>query len=154
MVVHNFQPSIGDICVDPTGLLVKVEDIDIYDYVHFSVIEGGHRVKTKQGCQELDLRRYPVDSICGTCNQTWGEHVGLQCPHGEGEFVPGEQVTQEFESEKVGENKIASGQMSCMAFLRRFTRICHGTAYRPTARSSISRGRDGDLFRQILSRRH
>ena len=43
MVVHDFQPGIGDICRDPTGLLVKVEDIDIYNYVHFSVIEGDHR---------------------------------------------------------------------------------------------------------------
>jgi hypothetical protein len=30
-----------DICRDPTGLRVKVEDIDIYDYVHFSVIIEG-----------------------------------------------------------------------------------------------------------------
>ena len=142
MVVHHFQPSIGDICADPTGLLVTVEDIDIYNYVHFSVMEGGHRAKTKQGCQEVDLRRYPVDSICATCNHTWGEHVGLQCPDDKGEFVSGEEETQEIESEKVGESKITSGQMSCVAFLRRFTRVCHGTAYRPTARSSISRGRD------------
>ena len=133
MVVHDFQPGIGDICRDPTGLLVKVEDIDIYNYVHFSVIDGDHRGKTKQGYQAVDLGRYPADSICGTCNQTWGEHVGLLCPDGEGEFVPGEQVTQEIESEKVGQNKIASGQMSCVAFLRRFIRVCHGTAYRKAA---------------------
>jgi hypothetical protein len=31
----------GDICGDPTGLRVRVEDVDIYDYVHFSVIERG-----------------------------------------------------------------------------------------------------------------
>jgi hypothetical protein len=30
----------GDICGDPTGLRVEVEDVDIYDYVHFSVIAG------------------------------------------------------------------------------------------------------------------
>jgi len=132
-VVQNFQPGIGDICADPTGLQVKVEDIDIYNYVHFSVIEGGHRVKAKQEGQAVDLRWYPVDSICGTCNYTWGEHVGLQCPDGKGEFVPGEQVTQKIESEKVGERKITSGQMSCMAFLRRFTRVCHGTTYRNAA---------------------
>lgn len=34
------QLAIGEICGDPTGLRVRVEDIDIYDYVHFSVIEG------------------------------------------------------------------------------------------------------------------
>jgi len=39
-MVHDLQLAIGDICEDPTGLLVRVEDIDIYDYVHFSVIES------------------------------------------------------------------------------------------------------------------
>ena len=34
----DFQTSIGDICRDTTGLRVRVEDVDIYDYVHFSVI--------------------------------------------------------------------------------------------------------------------
>jgi hypothetical protein len=32
------QLARGDICRDPTGLEVMVEDVDIYDYVHFSVI--------------------------------------------------------------------------------------------------------------------
>jgi hypothetical protein len=40
MYVHL---AIGDICEDPTGLLVRVQDIDIYDYVHFSVIESSTR---------------------------------------------------------------------------------------------------------------
>ena len=41
-MMYDLQLAIGDICVceDPTGLLVRVEDIDIYDYVHFSVIES------------------------------------------------------------------------------------------------------------------
>jgi hypothetical protein len=56
MVMHNFQPGIGDICADSTDLQVRVEDIDIYNYVYFSVIEGGHRVKTNQSCQAVDLR--------------------------------------------------------------------------------------------------
>jgi hypothetical protein len=34
------QLAIGDICGDPTGLKVRVEDIDMYDYVHFAVIEN------------------------------------------------------------------------------------------------------------------
>lgn len=38
--MHDSEPSKGDICGDPTGLRVRVEDVDIYDYVHFSVIEG------------------------------------------------------------------------------------------------------------------
>ena len=39
--MHDFQLSRGDLCGDPTGLRVRVEDVDIYiyDYVHFSVIE-------------------------------------------------------------------------------------------------------------------
>ena len=42
-MVYDLQLSIGDICEDPTGLLVRVEDIDVYDYVHFSVIESSTR---------------------------------------------------------------------------------------------------------------
>jgi hypothetical protein len=38
-MMHDFQLAIGDICGDPTGLQVRVEDVDIYDYVHFSVLE-------------------------------------------------------------------------------------------------------------------
>jgi hypothetical protein len=40
-MIRDFQLAKGDICGDPTGLLVRVEDVDIYDYVHFSVIERG-----------------------------------------------------------------------------------------------------------------
>jgi hypothetical protein len=40
-MMRDLQVATGDICGDPTGLRVKVEDVDIYDYVHFSVIEGG-----------------------------------------------------------------------------------------------------------------
>jgi hypothetical protein len=39
-MMHDVQVAIGDICGDPTGLRVKVEDVDMYDYVHFSVIEA------------------------------------------------------------------------------------------------------------------
>jgi hypothetical protein len=39
-MMHDFQLAIGDICGDPAGLRVKIEDVDIYDYVHFSVIES------------------------------------------------------------------------------------------------------------------
>jgi DNA-binding NarL/FixJ family response regulator len=37
-MIHDFQLARGDICEDPTGLRVRVEDVDIYDYIHFSVI--------------------------------------------------------------------------------------------------------------------
>ena len=39
-MMYDLQLAIGDICGDPTGLRVRVEDIDMYDYVHFSVIES------------------------------------------------------------------------------------------------------------------
>ena len=38
-MMYDFQLARGAICRDPTGLKVKVEDVDIYDYVHFSVIK-------------------------------------------------------------------------------------------------------------------
>jgi len=38
-MISDLQLATGDICVDPTGFRVMVEDVDIYDYVHFSVIE-------------------------------------------------------------------------------------------------------------------
>ena len=38
-MIRDFQLTIGDICGDRTGLRVKVEDVDIYDRVHFMVIE-------------------------------------------------------------------------------------------------------------------
>ena len=34
-MMRDIQVAIGDICGDPTGLRVKVEDVDMYDYVHF-----------------------------------------------------------------------------------------------------------------------
>ena len=37
-MMRDFQLARGDICGDPTGLRVRIEDVDIYDYVHFSVI--------------------------------------------------------------------------------------------------------------------
>ena len=39
-MMRDAQLARGDICRDPTGLLVRVEDVDVYDYVHFSVIES------------------------------------------------------------------------------------------------------------------
>ena len=37
-MMHDFELARGDIRADPTGLQVSIEDVDIYDYVHFSVI--------------------------------------------------------------------------------------------------------------------
>jgi hypothetical protein len=38
-MMRDFQLARGDICGDSTGLRVRIEDVDIYDYVHFSVVE-------------------------------------------------------------------------------------------------------------------
>ena len=38
-MIRDFQLTIGDICGDRTGLRVMVDDVDIYDRVHFTVIE-------------------------------------------------------------------------------------------------------------------
>jgi len=48
-MMHDFELARGDICGDPTGLQVRIEDVDIYDYVHFSVIR-----KSDSGSGEAD----------------------------------------------------------------------------------------------------
>jgi len=40
-MMYDFQLARGAICRDATGLRVRVEDVDIYDYVHFSVLDSG-----------------------------------------------------------------------------------------------------------------
>ena len=47
-MMSDFQLNRGDICGDPTGLRVKVEDVDIYNYVHFSVIKSARRERAKR----------------------------------------------------------------------------------------------------------
>lgn len=39
-MMQDFTIIAGDICEDPIGLRVRVEDVDMYDYVHFSVVES------------------------------------------------------------------------------------------------------------------
>jgi hypothetical protein len=48
-MMHDFELASGDICGDPTGLQVRIEDVDIHDYVHFSVIR-----KSDSGSGEAD----------------------------------------------------------------------------------------------------
>jgi hypothetical protein len=52
-MMYGVHLAIGDICEDPTGLLVRVEDIDIYDYVLFSVIESSEPEDDKAGLGEM-----------------------------------------------------------------------------------------------------
>ncbi len=52
-MVPDFQLAIGDICGDATGLQVRVEDVDIYDYVHFSVVESSVPVEVEAESGEM-----------------------------------------------------------------------------------------------------
>jgi hypothetical protein len=52
-MMSDFQLNRGDICGDPTGLRVRVEDVDVYDYVHFSVIEISEDGEGKAGSGEM-----------------------------------------------------------------------------------------------------
>jgi hypothetical protein len=74
-MMYDVQVAVGDICGDPTGLRVKVEDVDMYDYVQFSVIK-----------------------------------------------------VSEFE-----EDEAESGEMSCVAFVHRFTKLGNAFAGRKAA---------------------
>jgi hypothetical protein len=60
MMMRDVQLSIGDICGDPTGLRVRVADVDIYDYAHFSVMENGDQEQ-----EEEDEGRVGRDVPCG-----------------------------------------------------------------------------------------
>jgi len=51
----------GDICGDATGLRVRVEEVDLYDYVHFSVVErseGETEVETGEMSHLAFVRRF------------------------------------------------------------------------------------------------
>ena len=52
-MMSDFQLNRGDICGDPTGLRVKVEDVDIYNYVHFSVIDISEDGEGEAGSGEM-----------------------------------------------------------------------------------------------------
>jgi hypothetical protein len=52
-MMREFQFAIGDICGDPTGLRVRVEDVDIYDYIHFSVVESGEEKEDEAESGEM-----------------------------------------------------------------------------------------------------
>src|SRR5260370_19374232 len=62
-MMRDFQLAKGDICGDSTGLRVRIEDVDIYDYVHFSVVE-----RSDSGEDEAESRQMShgalVDGFC------------------------------------------------------------------------------------------
>jgi hypothetical protein len=50
---RDVQLAVGDICGDATGLRVRVEDVDIYNYVHFSVVENSEAEEDEVGSGEM-----------------------------------------------------------------------------------------------------
>jgi hypothetical protein len=50
---RDIEISAGDICGDATGLRVKVEEVDPYDYVHFSVVERSENEEDEVGTGEM-----------------------------------------------------------------------------------------------------
>ena len=50
---RDIQLAAGDICGDSTGLRVRVEDVDVYDYVHFSVVESSEAEETEVETGEM-----------------------------------------------------------------------------------------------------
>ena len=52
-MMRDLQLNRGDVCGDPTGLRVRVEDVDDYDYVHFSVIEISEDGEGETGSGEM-----------------------------------------------------------------------------------------------------
>ena len=61
-MIYDFQLARGAICRDTTGLRVRVEDVDIYDYVHFSVLDGGDAGEVEAGSGQMShvafMRRF------------------------------------------------------------------------------------------------
>jgi hypothetical protein len=58
---HDMEIAAGDICGDATGLRVRVEEVDLYDYVHFSVVErseGEDEVGTGEMSHLAFVRRF------------------------------------------------------------------------------------------------
>jgi hypothetical protein len=45
----DMEIAAGDICGDATGLRVRVEEVDLYDYVHFSVVERSESEDAQNG---------------------------------------------------------------------------------------------------------
>ena len=52
-MMRDVHVAIGDICGDPTGLRVRVEDVDMYRYVHFSVVEASESQGDEAESEEM-----------------------------------------------------------------------------------------------------
>ncbi len=49
MAIHDVQLAVGDICEDTTGLRVRVDEIDLHNRVHFSVVGDDHEQNAVRG---------------------------------------------------------------------------------------------------------
>jgi hypothetical protein len=55
-MIRDFHLTIGDICGDHAGLQVRVDDVDIFDRVHFTVVGGAEENKDDAG--EMSYRAF------------------------------------------------------------------------------------------------
>lgn len=53
-MIRDLQLTVGDVCGDTTGLRVKVDDIDTYNRVHFSIVEENEEHWTLRGEMSRD----------------------------------------------------------------------------------------------------
>lgn len=53
-MICKLQLTVGDICGDPTGLQVKVDEIDTHNRVHFSIVEEDQEHWTLRGEMSRD----------------------------------------------------------------------------------------------------
>ena len=64
-MMHDFELARGDICGDPTGLQVRIEDVDTYDYVHFSVIRRSNSGSGEAGAESGQMSHVAFAHRCG-----------------------------------------------------------------------------------------
>jgi hypothetical protein len=57
-MIRDYQLTIGDICGDRTGLRVRVEDVDIYNRVHFTVLEPAEAETNESGQGEMSYTAF------------------------------------------------------------------------------------------------
>ncbi len=95
-MMYDFQLARGAICRDPTGLRVRVEDVDIYDYVHFSVIDRGDA-------------RWQTSRTPSNANRRIGEgtsrHANLEQPLAHRKLQQQEQERQREEQQREAEQR-------------------------------------------------
>ena len=57
-MIRDYQLTIGDICGDRTGLRVRVDDVDIYNRVHFTVLERSEAGGNESGHGEMSYTAF------------------------------------------------------------------------------------------------